>query len=273
SGLSVNGMSEGRSQPFREHFLGTHFFNPPRYMRLVEIIPAEDTRPETVTAARDVIGRLLGKGIVVAKDTPNFIANRIGAFTSCLAGKLAMDGGYTAEEVDALTGPLIGRPRTATFRLADLVGLDTAYNVRRHVYESLSHDPDRAVFAPPDSLRTLLERGWLGAKAGRGYYWRRGGTTYVIDLRTLQYRPPQVPSFPSVDRIGKIESIGERIGELLRVHDRGAAFVWQLLGRTLVYAARVLPEISDDIVNVDRAMRWGFQWELGPFELWDALGP
>ena len=273
SGLSVKAMGEGRSQAFREHFLGTHFFNPPRYMHLVEIIPGADTRPETVTAAGDVIGRMLGKGIVVAKDTPNFIANRIGAFTSCLAAKLAMDGGYTVEEVDALTGPLVGRPRTATFRLADLVGLDTAYHVRRHVYESLSHDPDRAIFAPPDSLRALVERGWLGAKTGRGYYWRRGDTTYVIDLSTLEYRPHQVPSFPSVDRTGKIEQIGERIGELLRLDDRGAAFVWQLLGRTLVYAARVLPEISDDVVNVDRAMRWGFHWELGPFELWDALGP
>jgi 3-hydroxyacyl-CoA dehydrogenase len=273
SGLSVTAMVEGRSQAFREHFLGTHFFNPPRYMHLVEIIPAADTRPETVTAARGVIGRMLGKGIVTARDTPNFIANRIGAFTSCLAVKLAIDEGYTVEEVDALTGPLIDRPRTATFRLADLVGLDTAYNVRRHVYESLSHDPDREVFTPPASLRTLVERGWLGAKTGRGFYWRQGETTLVIDLKTLEYRPQQASPFPSLERIGKIEQIGERIGELLRVRDRAATFVWQLLGRTLVYAARVVPEISDDVVNVDRAMRWGFHWDLGPFELWDALGP
>ncbi len=273
SGLSVNAMVEGRSQAFREHFLGTHFFNPPRYMHLVEIIPSADTRPEIITAAKDVIERTLGKGIVTARDTPNFIANRIGAFTSCLAVQLAIEEGYTVEEVDALTGPLIGRPRTATFRLADLVGLDTAYNVRRHVYESLPHDPDRGVFMPPASLRTLLERGWLGAKTGRGFYWRQGETTLVIDLRTLEYRPQQAPAFPSVERVGKIEHIGERIGELLGVRDRAAAFVWQLLGRTLVYAARVLPEISDDVVNVDRAMRWGFHWELGPFELWDALGP
>ncbi len=273
SGLSVTAMVEARSQAFRGHFLGTHFFNPPRYMRLVEIIPATDTLPETVTAARDVIGRTLGKGIVVARDTPNFIANRIGAFTSCLAVQLALDGGYTVEEVDALTGPLIGRPRTGTFRLADLVGLDTAYNVRRNVYESLPRDPDREVFNPPAPLRMLVERGWLGVKTGRGFYWRQGETTQVVDLRTLAYRLQQIPSLPSLERVGKIEDIGERIRTLLRAGDRAAAFVWQLLGRTLAYAARVLPEISDDVVNVDRAMRWGFHWELGPFELWDALGP
>lgn len=273
SGLSIRAMVEGRSQTFREHFLGTHFFNPPRYMHLVEIIPGADTRAETMTSVRDVIGRRLGKGIVIAKDTPNFIANRIGAFSSCLAAKLAVDEGYTVEEVDALTGPLVGRPRTGTFGLADLVGLDTAYNVRRHVYESLPHDPDREIFVPPASLRTLVERGWLGAKAGRGYYWRQGGKTTVLDLNTLDYRPEMAPRFVSVERVSTSESIGERIGALLQARDRAATFVWQLLSRTLLYAARVLPEISDDVVNVDRAMRWGFHWELGPFELWDALGP
>jgi len=273
SGLSVNAMVEARSQAFRGHFLGTHFFNPPRYMRLVEIIPTTDTLPETVTAARDIIGRALGKGIVMAKDTPNFIGNRIGAFTSCLAVRLALEGGYTVEEVDALTGPLIGRPRTGTFRLADLVGLDTAYHVRKNVYESLPHDPDREVFNPPAPFRVLVERGWFGAKSGRGFYWRQGETTQVIDLGTLEYRPQEAPSLPSLENVAKIADIGERVRALLEAGDRAAAFVWQLLGRTLVYAARVLPEISDDVVNVDRAMRWGFHWELGPFELWDALGP
>ena len=272
SGLSIRAMGEGRSRVFREHFLGTHFFNPPRYMHLVELIPGADTRPETIAAATDVIGRTLGKGIVVAKDTPGFIANRIGAFASSLAVKLAVEHEYTVEEVDALTGPLIGRPRSATFRLADLVGLDTAYRVRRHFYESLPDDPDRDVFAPPSALGTLVERGWLGNKAGRGYYRRQDGKTYVLDLATLDYRPERAPALRSVEAAGAIEPLGERLDALLRGGDRAAAFLWPLLGRTLIYAARVLPEISDDVVSVDRAMRWGFRWELGPFELWDALG-
>ena len=273
SGLSINAMLEGRSPAFRRHFLGTHFFNPPRYMRLVEVIPAADTLPEVLAAASDVIGRVLGKGIVTAKDTPNFIGNRIGAFTSCLAIRLALEGGYTVEEVDALTGPLIGRPRTGTFRLGDLVGLDTAYHVRRNVYESLPHDPDREVFNPPAPLRGMVERGWLGAKTGRGFYWRRGDATMVVDLDTLEYRPHRPPNLPSVAAVGNIGDIGERLTTLFRGDDRAAVFAWQLVGRTIAYAARVLPEISDDVVNVDRAMRWGFHWELGPFELWDALGP
>jgi 3-hydroxyacyl-CoA dehydrogenase len=273
SGLSINAMLEGRSPAFRRHFLGTHFFNPPRYMRLVEVIPAADTLPEVLAAAADVIGRVLGKGVVTAKDTPNFIGNRIGAFTSCLAWKLALEGGYTVEEVDVLTGPLIGRPRTGSFRLADLVGLDTAYHVRRNVYESLPHDPDREVFNPPALLRGMVERGWLGAKTGRGFYWRRGDATMVVDLDSLEYRPQRPPGLPSVAAVAGIADIGERLTTLFRAGDRAAAFVRQLLDRTLAYAARVLPEISDDVVNVDRAMRWGFHWELGPFELWDALGP
>lgn len=273
SGLSINAMVEGRAPAFRQHFLGTHFFNPPRYMRLVEVIPSADTRPEIVAAAGDVLGRVLGKGIVTAKDTPNFIGNRIGAFTSCLAMRLALEGGYTVEEADALTGPLIGRPRTGTFRLGDLVGLDTAYHVRKNVYENLPEDPDREVFNPPAPLRGMVERGWLGAKTGRGFYWRRGDSTMVVDLNTLEYRPQQPPALPSVAAVAAIGDIGERLRTLFRYDDRAAAFVWQLLGRTLLYAARVLPEISEDIVNVDRAMRWGFHWELGPFELWDALGP
>ena len=273
SGLSINAMLEGRGQAFRRHFLGTHFFNPPRHMRLVEIIPSADTLPEVLDGVASVIERELGKGIVAAKDTPNFIGNRIGAFTSCLAVRLALEGGYTVEEVDALTGPLIGRPRTGSFRLADLVGLDTAYHVRRNVYESLPNDPDREVFNPPSSLRGMVERGWLGAKTGRGFYWRRGDATMVVDLETLEYRPQRAAALPAADAAARIGDIGERLRTLFRGGDRAGTFVWQLVGRTLAYAARVLPEISDDVVNVDRAMRWGFHWELGPFELWDAVGP
>ena len=223
SGLSVNAMMDGRSQAFREHFLGTHFFNPPRYMRLVEVIPGADTLPEVVAAAADVIARVLGKGIVTAKDTPNFIGNRIGAFTSCLAVRLALEGGYTVEEVDVLTGPLIGRPRTGTFRLADLVGLDIAYHVRKNVYENLPHDPDREVFNPPAPLRGMVERGWLGAKAGRGFYWRRGQTTMVVDLTTLEYRPQIPPVFPSVAAVANLGGIGERLRTLVRGEAPGSA--------------------------------------------------
>lgn len=273
SGLSVNAMVQGRSPAFRQHFLGTHFFNPPRYMKLVEVIPGAETRPECVTSLVEFITRALGKGVVVAKDTPNFIANRIGAFTSCLAVQLALERGYTVEEVDALTGRLIGRPRTGTFRLADLVGLDTAYHVRTNVYHSLPHDPEREVFAPPPVLRALVERGWLGKKSGRGFYRQQDDTALVLDLDTLAYRPRREPSFSSVDGVQTIGDVGARLRALLHAGDRAAAFLWPLLSRTLVYAARVLPEISDDVVGVDRAMRWGFNWDLGPFELWDALGP
>ena len=273
SGLSIDAMAAERSPAFRRRFLGTHFFNPPRYMKLVEIIPGRDTLSEVADALADVIARELGKGLVFAKDTPNFIANRIGAFTSSLAVRLAVDGGYTVEEVDELTGRLIGRPRTGTFRLADLVGLDTSYSVRAHVYESLVHDPDREVFAPAAALRQMVERGRLGDKTGGGFYTRQGGRPLVLDLATLEYRPEQAPGFASVAEVRAIADLGERVRTLLRGRDRAAAFVWALLSRTLVYAARVLPEISDDIVNVDRAMRWGFNWELGPFEMWDALGP
>ncbi len=273
SGLSVAAMVEGRSRAFRQHFLGTHFFNPPRYMKLVELIPSPDTLPEVLAAATEFVGRALGKGTVLAKDTPNFIANRIGAYTSSLAVGLALERGYTVEEVDDLTGPLIGRPRTGTFRLADLVGLDTAYHVRKNVYQSLPHDPEREVFAPPDVLRALVERGWLGRKSGRGFYWRQGEATWVLDLRTLEYRERREPTFPPADAVRRIAPVGERIRALLGAGDRAATFVWSLLSRTLAYAACVLPEISDDVANVDRAMRWGFNWEVGPFELWDALGP
>jgi 3-hydroxyacyl-CoA dehydrogenase len=273
SGLSVTAMAAERSPAFRRRFLGTHFFNPPRYMKLVEIIPGQDTLPEVTDGLAEVITRDLGKGIVFAKDTPNFIANRIGAFTSSLAVKLAVETGYTVEEVDELTGRLIGRPRTGTFRLADLVGLDTAYSVRKNVYDSLVHDPDREVFAAAALLRQIVERGRLGEKTGAGFYTRQEERTLVLDLATLEYRPEQTPAFASVAEVRAIPELGERVRTLLRGRDRAATFVWVLVSRTLLYAARVLPEISDDIVNVDRAMRWGFNWELGPFELWDALGP
>ena len=273
SGLSITAMVAERSREFRRHFLGTHFFNPPRYMKLVEIIPGSDTPRQIVEDVAEIIERDLGKGIVFARDTPNFIANRIGAFTSSLAVKLAVERGYTVEEVDELTGRLIGRPRTGTFRLADLVGLDTAYSVRKNVYESLAHDPEREVFAPPVVLRQMVERGWVGEKSGGGFYKRQGERLLVLDLTTMEYRPERKPAFASVAEVGSIPDLGERVGALLRGQDRAATFVWSLLSRTLIYAARVLPEISDDVLNVDRAMRWGFHWDLGPFELWDALGP
>lgn len=272
SGLSIAAMVEGRSEGFRQHFLGTHFFNPPRLMKLVEVVPGPTTLPEVLESVQRVLARALGKGVVVAKDTPNFIANRIGAYTSCLAMKLALAGGYTVEEVDELTGPLIGRPRTGTFRLADLVGLDTAYHVRRHVYESLPDDPEREVFDPPAPLRALVERGWLGDKSGRGFYWNQGPQTLVVDLATLEYRPLRPPEFATVDTLRGIADLGDRLRALLQAGGRAGAYVGALLARTLGYAARVLPEISEDIVNVDQAMRWGFNWELGPFEPWDRVG-
>ena len=276
SGIPIRTLAEGRSQDFREHFLGTHFFNPPRYMKLLELIPGPETLPEVMQAMAEFGERTLGKGIVFAKDTPNFIANRIGTFGLFTVMRIMIEGDYSVEEVDRLTGPAIGRPKTATLRTADLVGLDTVAHIASNIAEGLSDDAERSAYAVPPFLQELVKRGWLGEKAGQGFYKRvrgsEGSEILALDYKTMEYRPQRKVSFVSLDATQGIEDAAERLRALAYADDRAGRFVWQALRDTLGYAAQRVPEIADDIVSVDQAMKWGFGWELGPFEAWDALG-
>jgi len=272
SGLPVREIAEDRSPEFRRHFLGTHFFNPPRYLRLLELIPLSDTDPQVVRWVEEVAGRILGKGVVFCKDTPNFIANRIGTFGFLYTVRVMVEEGLTIEEVDELTGPFLGRPRSATFRTADLVGLDVLAHVARNSYERLKDDEQRETFRLPHWLEAMLQRGWLGDKAGRGFYSRSDGEVLVLDYHTLEYRPRQRPRLPTVDAVRNVDDWARRVRAVLASPDRAGRFLWRVLSGGLVYAAHRIPEISDDLVNVDRALRWGFGWEMGPFETWDALG-
>lgn len=279
SGLSVAALAEGRSETFRRHFLASHFFNPPRYMKLVELVPGPDTDPAATQRLRDVCERRLGKGVVIARDTPNFIANRIGTF-GMLATLEAMTAfGLTVEEADALTGPAMGRPKTATFRMLDLVGLDTLLHVVDNVRERSEDEAERAAFTRPALLQRLVDRGRLGEKSGAGFYRKRkraDGASEIetLDWTTLEYRPKREAASPVIEAAKSAKGTAAKVKALLSA-DPGhphAKFAWTSLKRTLLYAAGLVGVIADDIGDIDRAMRWGFNWELGPFELWDAIG-
>ncbi|MDR7427498.1 MAG: 3-hydroxyacyl-CoA dehydrogenase/enoyl-CoA hydratase family protein [Armatimonadota bacterium] len=272
SGLPVSRIAEEAPAEFRRFFLGTHFFNPPRYMKLLEVIPTPQTDPAVLATVTGWADRLLGKGVVHCKDTPNFIANRLGTYGFLRTVQLMDEFGLTVEEVDELTGPLLGRPRTATFRLLDLAGLDVALAVAEHAYASLAHDEAREVFRPPVPLQEMVRRGWVGEKSGGGFYRRVNGEIQVLDLATMTYRPRRKASFPWVETAMTLQDPGARLRQATAARDRGGQFLWALVRDLLVYAARRIPEISDDVVNVDRAVRWGFNWEFGPFETWDLLG-
>jgi 3-hydroxyacyl-CoA dehydrogenase len=261
----------------RPRFLGTHFFNPPRYLHLLELIPHAGTDPALLAFMREFGDATLGKGVVVAKDSPDFIANRIGTFTVMSAIRAMAEGGYTVEEIDALTGPLIGRPKSATFRTLDLVGLDIMVHASTTVYERATSDEKRDYFKTPELLSKMLSAGMLGDKAGKGFYQKirgKDGASEIqtLDVATLSYRARQSAKFGSLEAAKTVEEIGERVRAVINGKDRAAAFVWKTLSETFIYAASRLGEIADDIVSIDRAMRWGFGWEKGPFELWDAIG-
>lgn len=275
SGLSLAAMAEILPEGLRPRFLGTHFFNPPRYMKLVEVIPTAHTDPEVLARIEDFCRVRLGKGIVAAKDTPNFIANRIGVHAMMVTLRAMSEMGLTPEEVDALTGPAVGRPKTATFRLADLVGLDTFLHVARNVYDGAAGDESREVFVPPAFLTKMVEKGLLGRKSGGGFYKKVKGDkpgVLTLDLETLDYREGRKASFPELEALKTIDNPAERLRKLIAGKGKASQFAWTILAETLVYAARRLGEIADDASSVDRAIRWGFNWTLGPFELWDALG-
>jgi len=272
SGIPIAALAQGRSTDFRKHFVGTHFFNPPRYLRLLELIPSLDTDPSVIHAVSWFADHRLGKGVVVAKDTPNFIANHIGVFGVIQVLRALETGEYTIEEIDAITGPVLGRPRSATFRTMDIAGIDILGHVARNSISRATSDETRRAFAVPPLVDALIERGWVGEKAGQGFYKRAGSEILTLDPATLSYRPRQSPRLPSLEAVSGIENAAERVKTLFLGRDKVGAFLRATLGPTLVYTAQVAPTIADSIDDVDRAMRWGFGWDLGPFELWDAIG-
>lgn len=274
SGIPLAQIVEGYPDEFVEHFLGTHFFNPPRYLHLCEVIPGPATRPEIIPAISAFCDLHLGKGIVPCKDTPNFIGNRIGAFFGAAALRLTVEHDLTIEEVDAITGTLIGLPKSATFRLLDIVGLDVWDHVTANLYAGVPHDPFRERFVTEPYVAELIGRGWLGDKRGQGFYKRVGKEReiHAIDRKTFEYHLADKPRFASLETVRKIEPLAERLKALVALDDKVGRFLWQLLSDHVLYAAHMVPEISDRIVEIDRAMRWGYAHELGPFELWDALG-
>jgi 3-hydroxyacyl-CoA dehydrogenase len=276
SGISIQKMCEGFSRDFQERFLGTHFFNPPRYMKLLEIIPIPATSKAVVERMADVGERIVGKGVVYAKDTPNFIGNRIGAFSGAITMRTMVEDGYRIEEVDQITGPAIGRPKMGTFKLGDLVGLDVMAHVSKNLYENLPPGKERDVFAPSPFIQQMIKNQWLGLKTKQGFYKKVKGDgkdeTLVLDYEKIEYRPQQKANFPSLEMAKNIDDVRERVKSFVTSPDRGGQFAWKILKKILLYSAEKVPEISEDIVNIDRAMKWGYNWELGPFELWDAIG-
>ncbi len=276
SGIPLTSIAEGFPAEFREHFLGTHFFNPPRYLHLLEMIPGPETLPEVWDYIADFSDRHLGKGVVPCKDTPNFIANRIGAFLGSTVQNLTLEQDFTIEEVDALTGPLIGLPKSASFRLLDIVGLDVWAHVTKNLYELVPNDPWRERFVLPPFFAQMIERGWLGDKKGQGFYKRIGKgeakEIHALDLKTLEYHPSKKARFASVEGVRNIEDLPQRLRALVALPDRAGTFLWKLCSDLVLYSASMAPEISDRIAEIDRAMRWGYANTLGPFELWDALG-
>jgi 3-hydroxyacyl-CoA dehydrogenase len=274
SGLSLASLAEGFTPEFREHFLGVHFFNPPRLLHLVEVIPTASTSREVLEFVGQFCDLRLGKGVVRCKDTPNFIGNRMGAFFVSTSYHLMLEEGYSVEEVDTLTGPLIGLPRSATFRLLDIIGLDVWSKVVENVERGAAGTNDRTRFALPPLMREMIAKGWLGEKAGQGFYRRVGPQKQieVLDRSSGEYRAPQPVSFLSVEEHGKIPDLGQRLRRLVQADDRAGRFLWRLFRDYLTYAVERIPEIADRVVEIDRAMRWGYAHQLGPFELWDALG-
>ena len=282
SGLPVHLIAEGMSEEFQQHWAGTHFFNPPRYLKLVEVIPGPKTSKEVVESLSEFCDRRLGKGVVVAKDTPNFIANRIGTFSMLNALRLMGTLGMTVEEVDACTGPAVGWPKSATFRTADIVGLDVLVHVVKNIYETAPNDELREMYKVPALVEEMAKRGWLGDKTGQGFYKKVKGEgkqeILTLDVNTMEYRSRQKAKFASLEMGKAIEDTRERLRALVgpvlegQKGDKAQQFLWRGLSETCLYAARRVPEISDNIVDVDRALRWGFGWELGPFEIMDAVG-
>jgi 3-hydroxyacyl-CoA dehydrogenase len=271
SGVSINAMAEGRSEDFQEHFLGTHFFNPPRYLKLLEVIPAKTTKPEVVSFMQQFGEDVLGKGVVIAKDTPNFIANRIGTYGLLVTMQEMIARNYSVSEVDSVTGPIIGRPKSATFRTLDVVGLDTFAHVAKNVYDQTT-GAEQAVFEESPILNKMITNGWIGAKSGQGFFKKVGKEILQLNLSTFEYEPTKKLVAPSLEMAKQAKGPGGRLKTLIYANDRVGELLWNSFAPTLIYSAQLMGEIADDILAIDNAMKWGFGWAQGPFEMWDAIG-
>ncbi|WP_077320115.1 3-hydroxyacyl-CoA dehydrogenase/enoyl-CoA hydratase family protein [Virgibacillus proomii] len=276
SGVSIEAMSIECSEDFRKNFLGTHFFNPPRYMKLLEIIPTKDTEPQVLEFMKRFGEDVLGKGVVIAKDTPNFIANRIGTYGLLVTVQEMLKGKYSVGEVDSVTGPLIGRPKSATFRTLDVVGLDTFINVAHNVFEQVEGS-EKKLFSVPSFMLKMKEKGWLGAKSGQGFYLKKkdkaGSTIYELNPETLEYEDRNKLKTAAIEMAKQQKDSHRKLKTLLsQKGDLAGDLVWSILKPVLIYSAELTGEIADDILAIDNAMKWGFGWEHGPFETWDAIG-
>ncbi len=277
SGIPVNMISQGRSEDFQKYFCGTHFFNPPRYLRLLEVIPASSTAPEVVDFLMDFGDRYLGKTTITCKDTPAFIANRIGVYSIMSLLHTVSDMKLSVEEVDKLTGPALGRPKSATFRTTDVVGLDTMIHVANGLYEHCPDDSDRDKFILPDFVKVMAEKKWFGDKTGQGFYKKvkdDSGKSNILalDLNTLEYHPRGKVKFDTLEAAKQFDGIEERTKALFNGTDKAGEFYRTMLTDLFSYVSHRIPEIADDIYRIDMAMKAGFGWEIGPFEMWDAIG-
>lgn len=272
SGLPIHEMSEDCRDDIKRRFMGTHFFNPPRYLKLLEIIPRKETDPALVEGMSRFAEQVLGKRVVIARDTPGFIANRLGVHAMMIAFPVMNEFGMSVEEVDALTGPLLGRPRSATFRLTDIVGLDVMASVAAHLHERLETPEEKATFTLSPLVQQMLAEKRLGEKTGAGFYRRlKDGTIEALDLNSGEYRPRQKAKFPHLDAFQNLP-LPERLKALVNHDSREGKFLWRLTAESLVYVAEHAPSLADDPIAIDNAIKWGFNWEMGPFEVWDALG-
>ena len=277
SGIPIHLMTEGRSEDFKAHFCGTHFFNPPRYLQLLEIIPTPHTKPEIIDFLMDYGMRYLGKKTVLCKDTPAFIANRVGVYSIMSLFHAVKELGFTVDEVDKLSGPILGRPKSATFRTCDVVGLDTLVHVANGLKANCPNDEERSLFELPDYIAKMVENGWLGSKSGQGFYKKskdeKGNKQILsLDLNTMEYKVPEKVKFPTLDMAKPIEDLKQRTKMLLMGMDKAGQFYRQIFGGLFAYVSNRIPEISDDFYKIDDALKAGFGWELGPFETWDILG-
>ncbi len=277
SGIPINFMTEGRSEDFKKHFCGTHFFNPPRYLRLFEIIPGKETSPEVLEFLEMYGEKFLGKKAVLAKDTPAFIGNRVGIFSIMSLFHMVKDMGMTIEEVDKLTGPVIGRQKSATFRTVDVVGLDTLVHVANGLYENVPNDEQHDLYALPDFINTMMENKWLGSKTGQGFYKKvkkEDGSSEIksLDLDTLEYRDQKRASFATLEMTKTIDNVADRFKVLVKGKDKAGEFYRKTFSALFAYVSNRIPEISDELYKIDDAMKAGFGWEHGPFQIWDAIG-
>lgn len=275
SGISIEAMAEGRSEDFRKHFLGTHFFNPPRYLKLLEVIRTKDTSDEVFEFMKNFGENILGKGVVEAKDTPNFIANRIGTYGLLVTVREMIKRGYSVGEVDSVTGPAIGRPKSATFRTLDVVGLDTFLHVAKNVFDQVEGE-EKEVFDPPAFMKEMAEKGWLGSKTGKGFYYKqktdKGSEILELDFETMEYVERKKLKAASIQQSKQAKGKANKLKALVYADDRAGELVWNVLKPALIYSAEICSDIADSIRSIDLAMKWGFGWEMGPFETWDAIG-